>query len=60
MICSLECTEILETKISFSLTTATYGMSEKIPILESDKIESVNPYGETKLPMEKCLCGLAK
>ena len=40
-------------KIVFSSTAATYGMPEKIPILESDKTEPINPYGETKLSMEK-------
>lgn len=40
-------------KIVFSSTAATYGMPERIPILESDKTEPINPYGETKLSMEK-------
>lgn len=40
-------------KIVFSSTAATYGMPEKIPILESDKTDPINPYGETKLSMEK-------
>lgn len=40
-------------KIVFSSTAATYGEPENIPILESDKTEPTNPYGETKLSMEK-------
>lgn len=40
-------------KIVFSSTAATYGEPERIPILESDRTEPTNPYGETKLSMEK-------
>ena len=40
-------------KIVFSSTAATYGEPENIPILESDRTEPTNPYGETKLSMEK-------
>lgn len=39
--------------IVFSSTAATYGEPERIPILESDKTEPTNTYGETKLSMEK-------
>lgn len=42
-------------KIVFSSTAATYGEPESIPILESDKTEPTNPYGETKLAVEKAL-----
>ena len=42
-------------KIVFSSTAATYGEPESIPILESDKTEPTNPYGETKLSMEKMM-----
>lgn len=45
-------------KIVFSSTAATYGEPESLPILETDKTEPTNPYGETKLAMEKCLNGL--
>lgn len=40
-------------KIVFSSTAATYGEPEKIPILETDRTEPTNTYGETKLSMEK-------
>lgn len=40
-------------KIVFSSTAATYGEPENIPILETDRTEPTNPYGETKLAMEK-------
>jgi UDP-glucose 4-epimerase len=42
-------------KIVFSSTAATYGNPENIPILESDRTEPTNPYGETKLSMEKMI-----
>lgn len=40
-------------KVVFSSTAATYGEPERVPILESDKTEPTNTYGETKLSMEK-------
>jgi UDP-glucose 4-epimerase len=42
-------------KIVFSSTAATYGEPENIPILETDKTFPTNPYGETKLAVEKAL-----
>ncbi|CAM3848774.1 UDP-glucose 4-epimerase GalE [Mesobacillus zeae] len=40
-------------KIVFSSTAATYGEPENIPIREEDSNFPTNPYGETKLAMEK-------
>lgn len=40
-------------KIVFSSTAAVYGEPERVPIMENDKTEPTNPYGETKLSMEK-------
>lgn len=40
-------------KIVFSSTAATYGEPKRVPILEGDPTEPTNPYGETKLAMEK-------
>lgn len=42
-------------KIVFSSTAATYGEPENIPILETDKTFPTNPYGESKLAVEKML-----
>lgn len=42
-------------KIVFSSTAATYGEPENIPILETDRTLPTNPYGETKLSVEKAL-----
>lgn len=47
-------------KIVFSSTAATYGEPENIPILESDRTCPTNPYGETKLAMEKMFQWTAK
>lgn len=42
-------------KIVFSSTAATYGEPKNIPITETDPTEPINPYGETKLTVEKLL-----
>lgn len=39
--------------VVFSSTAATYGEPERVPILETDRTQPTNPYGETKLAMEK-------
>ena len=41
--------------IVFSSTAATYGEPENTPILENDRTLPTNPYGETKLSVEKVL-----
>lgn len=47
--------EVGVNKIVFSSTAATYGIPEKMPIMESDPQEPINPYGESKLMMEKIM-----
>ena len=42
-------------QIVFSSTAATYGEPQHIPIQESDATLPTNPYGETKLAIEKML-----
>ncbi|MCM3183636.1 UDP-glucose 4-epimerase GalE [Priestia megaterium] len=42
-------------KIVFSSTAATYGEAKSFPILEDAPTDPTNPYGETKLAIEKML-----
>lgn len=42
-------------KIVFSSTAAAYGEPKRVPILEGDETKPTNPYGETKLAMEKMM-----
>ncbi|WP_288846523.1 UDP-glucose 4-epimerase GalE [uncultured Fructobacillus sp.] len=42
-------------KIVFSSTAATYGNPVNIPIKETDPQNPINPYGESKLMMEKMM-----
>jgi UDP-glucose 4-epimerase len=42
-------------KIVFSSTAAVYGEPDSIPITENDKLNPTNPYGESKLAVEKLL-----
>ena len=41
--------------IVFSSTCATYGIPEHVPITEDEKQRPVNPYGESKLFVERAL-----
>ncbi len=58
---NLSCTEILLSamekagveKFVFSSTAAVYGMPKEVPIAEDCPTEPINPYGETKLAIEK-------
>jgi UDP-arabinose 4-epimerase len=42
-------------RIVFSSTCATYGMPDSVPIAETTPQRPVNPYGETKLAIERAL-----
>ena len=42
-------------KIIFSSSAAVYGYPKKLPIIESEEIKPINPYGETKVIFEKML-----
>ncbi|MCL2030641.1 MAG: UDP-glucose 4-epimerase GalE [Oscillospiraceae bacterium] len=44
----------------FSSTAAVYGEPERVPILESDRTGPSNPYGETKLAMERMIAWAAR
>ena len=46
-------------RIVFSSTCATYGEPEKVPISESTPQNPVNPYGATKLAVERALADYA-
>ncbi len=46
-------------KIVFSSTTATYGEPDVIPIAETTPQQPINPYGFTKLVLEKALADYA-
>ncbi|OYV85232.1 MAG: UDP-glucose 4-epimerase GalE [Planctomycetia bacterium 21-64-5] len=47
-------------KIVFSSTTATYGSPEKTPISEDEPQRPINPYGFTKLVVERALADYAR
>jgi len=47
------------TKFVFSSTCATYGIPEKMPIVETLSQSPINPYGQTKLDIENALKALA-
>lgn len=47
-------------RIVFSSTTATYGQPDKIPITEDTLQQPINPYGFSKLVIEKALSDYAR
>jgi len=47
-------------KIVFSSTTATYGAPERVPIGEDEPQRPINPYGFTKLAVERALADYAR
>jgi UDP-glucose 4-epimerase len=46
-------------RVVFSSTCATYGVPETVPITEEEKQEPINPYGNTKLAVERALADYA-
>ena len=46
-------------RIVFSSTCATYGVPNEVPIRETESQEPINPYGFTKLVIEKALADYA-
>ncbi len=46
-------------KFIFSSTAAVYGMPEKIPVTEDTPFDPINPYGQSKVFVEKILKDLA-
>jgi UDP-arabinose 4-epimerase len=47
-------------RIVFSSSCATYGLPQRIPITEQEPQQPVNPYGESKLMVEKMLFWYAR
>lgn len=47
------------TKFVFSSTTATYGEPKVVPISETERQEPINPYGFSKLVIERALAAYA-
>ncbi|MFI5358090.1 MAG: UDP-glucose 4-epimerase GalE [Opitutales bacterium] len=47
-------------KFVFSSTCATYGVPEKMPLVETMPQAPINPYGQTKLDVENALKALAR
>jgi UDP-glucose-4-epimerase GalE len=46
-------------RIVFSSTCATYGIPQVVPITEDEKQSPINPYGNTKLAVERALADFA-
>src|SRR5262249_3676815 len=46
-------------RVVFSSTCATYGIPETVPITEGEKQQPINPYGNTKLAVERALADYA-
>ena len=47
-------------QIVFSSTTATYGEPDVMPITESQRQDPINPYGFSKLVIERALADYAR
>jgi UDP-glucose-4-epimerase GalE len=53
------CREAGVSRLVFSSTCATYGTPEAVPITEGEKQRPINPYGNTKLAVERALADFA-
>jgi UDP-glucose 4-epimerase len=53
------CKNIGIKKFIFSSTAAVYGIPEEIPVVETAETRPINPYGATKLMIERILCDVA-
>ncbi len=47
-------------RLVFSSTCATYGIPERVPITEDEPQKPINPYGNTKLAVERALADYAR
>lgn len=47
-------------RIVFSSTCAIYGVPEKVPITEEESTKPINPYGQTKLTVERALADYSR
>jgi UDP-glucose-4-epimerase GalE len=63
VVCTLNLLEAMRavgvSRIVFSSTTATYGVPDAIPISETQRQDPINPYGFTKLVIERALADYA-
>ncbi|MCP4193212.1 MAG: UDP-glucose 4-epimerase GalE [Planctomycetaceae bacterium] len=63
IVCTLNLLEAMRSvgvgRIVFSSTTATYGVPDVIPITEEERQQPINPYGFTKLVIERALADYA-
>jgi UDP-glucose 4-epimerase len=53
------CIEYRVSKFIFSSTAAVYGIPQKIPVDENEALLPINPYGESKVMVEKVLRDLS-
>lgn len=51
-------TSVADIPVVFSSTCATYGIPDRVPILETDPQRPINPYGYSKLVVERMLSDL--
>ena len=47
-------------KLIFSSTAAVYGIPEKVPVTEATPLLPINPYGASKVMVERVLCDVSR